>query len=118
MDDFKVRYQGFTPSEFTQAYFKEVLQRLHEEAPSNSYLKATVSKTRDHYKAVVQINSAAGYFVTAASSSKITDIGHKIVGQLHRQLDHWKTLRRSRETIRDPLYWKSFTEVSDESKVS
>lgn len=62
MDDFQIKFQGFTPSEFSQAYFNEVLQRLHEEAPANSFMRATISKVRDQFKAVVHINSAAGHF--------------------------------------------------------
>jgi ribosome-associated translation inhibitor RaiA len=100
MDDIKIKFQGFTPSEFTQAYFREVLQRLHEEAPATSFMKATVSKVRDQFRAVVQINSPAGHFFAAATSPKVTDLGQQLVSKMHRQLDKWKTLRRSRETIR------------------
>lgn len=105
MDDLKIKFQGFTPSEFTQAYFNEVLQRLHEEAPASSFLKATVSKVNDGFRAVVQINSSAGHFVATAHGRKITEIGHQVVSKMHRQLDRWKTQRRTHETLRDPYFW-------------
>lgn len=97
MDDFKIKFQGFTPSEFTRAYFNEVLQRLHEEAPASSFLKATITKVRDHFKAVVQINSAAGHFFATAQSERLTEVGQQIISRMHRQLDRWKTLRRTQK---------------------
>lgn len=101
MDDLKIKFQGFTPSEFTQSYFKEVLQRLHEEAPASSYLKATISKVHHRFKAIVQINSGAGAFFATATADKMTDLGRQIISKMHRQLDRWKTLRRSHETWRE-----------------
>ncbi len=106
MDDIKIKFQGFSPTEFTEAYFNEVLQRLHEEAPASSFIKATVSKVNEGFKAVVQINSSAGQFFATAHARKITDLGHQIVAKMHRQLDRWKTLRRDHETLRNPLEWR------------
>lgn len=107
MDDIKIKFQGFSPSEFTQSYFTEVLQRLHEEAPASSFLKATVSKLNDGFKAVVQINSNAGQFFATAHARKITDLGHQMIWKMHRQLDRWKSFRHRRETLRDPLMWRN-----------
>lgn len=101
MDDVKIKFQGFSPTEFTQTYLNEVLQRIYEEAPASSFVKATVSKVRDGYKAVVHVNSVAGHFFATAHAQRITDLGHQVVSKMHRQLDRWKTKRRSHETWRE-----------------
>ena len=118
MDDIKIKFQGFSPTEFTQTYFREVFERLHEEAPASSFLKATVSKVNDGFKAVVQINSSAGHFFATSHAHKITELGHDIVAKMHRQLDRWKSKRRSHESLRDPLWWRNDAEVTHETKKS
>ena len=101
MDDIKIKFQGFSPTEFTQGYFKEVLQRVYDEAPASCYLKATISKVRDGFKAVVTIHSSAGQFFTSAHALRLTEVGHQIVSKMHRQLGRWKSQRRTHDTWRE-----------------
>lgn len=93
MDDFNLKFQGFHPSSFARSYMADRFSILHEEAPYGSHVQATISR-RDHlFKGVVTIYSSAGKFFATASASRLRDVTQKLIDQIRKQLDRWKTRR-------------------------
>ena len=104
MDEFNIQYQGFSPSEFAKTYIRQLMNKVHDEAPSSSTLRVTISKTGQNlFKGFVRISSSAGPFFVMASSDKLTELAHQLLERTRRQLDKWKTRRFSHETLRDSL---------------
>lgn len=98
MDDMLLRFQGFTPSEFTRTYLSEKLSVIHEAAPYGSTLDANFTRKDNLFKGVVTIHSAAGKFFAVASGTRVKDVTHKLIEQIRRQLNRWKSRRFERRS--------------------
>ena len=111
MDDRFLRFQGFHPSDFTRSYLDDKMSALQEAAPYGATLKATFTR-RDHaFKGVVTIYSSAGRFFAIASGSKLKEVTQRLVEQLRKQLDRWKSQRFQTESLRDmPIDGDSFNQ--------
>ena len=93
MQDYFLSFQGFTPSEFTRRYLDLKLGQLQEEAPYGSLVRATFSRHDDRLKGIVRIESKAGRFVAVSSGRRFKDVSRKLMSQIRRQLERWRTLR-------------------------
>lgn len=100
MDEIHVQYKGFSPSWETQAHVRELLQQLHDEAPTSSVVRAHISRVSDSFKGIMRITSAAGDFFAIASGRRIGEVTTKLSSRIRRQLMRWKSLRFTNETIR------------------
>lgn len=102
MDDFAIQYQGFSPSQFAQTYVREIVTKVHEEAPSSSHMKVTISKVGDQsFRGLCRISSRAGSFFAIASGSKLTDVANQLLDRMRRQLDKWKTKRFDHQSVQE-----------------
>jgi hypothetical protein len=106
MDDFSIKFQGFHPSDFTRSYLHERLSELQDEAPYGSTVHAIFTRKKEQLKGIVSIHSSAGRFFAMASGSKVKDVGKKLVEQIRKQLDKWKSLRFEHRSIRELPYEK------------
>jgi hypothetical protein len=101
MGDLFLKFQGFHPSDFTRSYLNDKMSAIHDEAPYGSSLHATFTR-RDHlFKGVVTIYSSAGKFFAIASGSKLKEVSHRLVEQIRKQLDRWKSQRFCHESLKD-----------------
>jgi hypothetical protein len=101
MDEFIVQFHGFSPSPYAQMYVRELMEKLHEQAPASSSMRVIFNKTGPHsFKGTLRISSHAGPFFANASGSGLFDVSHELFDRVHRQLDKWKTLRFSHDSIR------------------
>ncbi len=98
---------GFEPEYKMRSFINSVADRIHSLAPSDSFMKVAIKKSRDAVEASCRIASNAGEFMAdAACSSPLTAI-QQIEEKIQRQLDEWKKCRflerrqlfRSRERL-------------------
>ena len=118
MNQFQIRFQGFSPSAFTENYLRQILERIQHEAPASSFIKATFSRSKEAFKGIIHVRSQAGSFFAIASDRHMTEVGHQVVARLHKQLEKWKQQRRSRETIRHPEMNDAATEEQLDEKAA
>lgn len=100
-DEVLIKYQGFHPSDFTKTFLQGLLSELHEESPSGSTLKADFSRKDHVFKAVISIHSSAGKFFAVASGRKLREVTDKIIDQIRKQLDRWKSARFEHRSIKN-----------------
>lgn len=101
IDDRYLKFQGFYPSDFTRAYVDDKMCAIHEEAPYGSTLKATFSRSDHLFRGVVTIYSSAGKFFAMATGTKLKEVTQKIVEQLRKQLNRWKSQRFADNTLKE-----------------
>lgn len=111
-NDRLLKFQGFHPSEHTRLFLDEKINLLHEEAPYGATLNAVFTRKGRIFKGVVTISSTAGKFVAVAQGTKLNVTANKIISQIRKQIDKWKSLRFVNDSVsKDKL---SSTGVSDE----
>ncbi len=93
MNDVQIQYQGFHPSEFAEQYLDNLLNQIHDRSPYGSVLRATFTREGERLKAQVRITSAAGEFFAVARGRRLREVGRKAFGQIHKQLERWKSER-------------------------
>lgn len=103
-DEVSIKYQGFHPSDFTKTFLQSLLSEIHEESPAGSTLKADFSRKDHIFKAIISIHSSAGKFFAVASGRKLREVTDKIVDQIRKQLDKWKSARFENRSLRS-LPW-------------
>ncbi len=104
MDDFNIKFQGFHPSDFTRSYLKERMSEMLDEAPYGSTLQAVFTRKNEWLKGIVTIHSSAGRFFAVSSGTKVKEVGRKLVEQIRKQLDKWKSLRFEHRSIKELPY--------------
>ena|SRR6185437_14666667 len=95
-----VQFEGFSPSRFSQTYFRRLAEQIRDESPSWATVRTSVHKAGKGFRGAMKITSAAGEFFVTANAERVTDLGHKLKTRVRRQLSRWKSKRISRETIR------------------
>lgn len=100
-DDCNIQFQGFHPSDFTRSYLNDKMSALHEETPYGASLKATFSRNDADFKGVVTIHSSAGKFFAVATGRKLKEVTQKLMEQIRKQLDRWKTNRFQHQSLKD-----------------
>lgn len=101
MENSQLKFQGFHPSDFTRTYLDEKMSCLLEEAPYGATLNASFIKKDHLYKGVITINSVRGNFFATATESNLRETSHKLVEQIRRRLNKWKSHRFERESLKD-----------------
>lgn len=100
MQDISVDYTNCSPSENSERFIRDLMERLYEESPSNSHLKLSITKVSDDgYSGVLSINSEPQTFSAIASARTPSIIAQQLVERIRRQLDSWK-LNRFRGSVR------------------
>lgn len=100
LDNILLKFQGFHPSDFTRSYLNDKMRAIQDGSPYGSNLQATFTR-RDHlFKGVVTIYSSAGKFFAVASGTKLKEVTHKLLEQIRKQLDRWKSQRFQRDGLR------------------
>ena len=104
-DEVQIKYQGFHPSDFTKTFLQSLLSELYEESPSGSTMTADFSRKDNVFKAIISIRSSAGKFFAVASGRKLREVTDKIIDQIRKQLDKWKSTRFEHRSLRK-LNWR------------
>ncbi|MGZ5279971.1 MAG: hypothetical protein ACXWC9_08515 [Pseudobdellovibrionaceae bacterium] len=99
--DIRVRYHGFHPSDFTQNLLNCIMQEIYDESPDGSCLKASFTRNKEVLRGIVQVNSPAGPFFASATGTHVNEVAHRLLVQMRRRLDKWKSKRFRHERLRD-----------------
>lgn len=92
--DVRIHYLGFHPSPQTEMRLADWVWELHEEAPFDSCVKATYTKSGRTYQGMVRITSRAGEFFAIAKGPNLYSVGRETFGRVRRQLKKWKDQRQ------------------------
>lgn len=96
-----VSYRNLHPSEETKAFVDSVIAEIHHELPTTSTIKAAFSAKDDLVKGTLQVNSSGGPFFTVAASTNINEIVMKMLEQMRRRIDKFKTKTYRRKSIKN-----------------
>ncbi|MFN3454720.1 MAG: hypothetical protein ACK41T_07125 [Pseudobdellovibrio sp.] len=92
-DEITMQFQGFHPTDFTRNLLNGTLTEIREEAPTGANVKGTFSRKDRMFKGIITIYSSAGKFFATATGKKLKDVQHKLMQQMRRQLNRWKSER-------------------------
>jgi ribosome-associated translation inhibitor RaiA len=98
---FQIKYQGFHPSDFTESYVEEKLQKLYLESPRDCTLHAVFTRRARDLMAMVSIHSGGREFVARAKAHGLSEVSKKIEAQVKKQLSRWKNRRHGRHVLTD-----------------
>lgn len=97
-NDYIIEYEGFDPSSEVKTSLKILAEKLMSEAPSDSFLKITVTGGANLMKGLIRIASQAGTFIAEASELTPTErsavrLIDKLSSRVCEQLHVWKKKR-------------------------
>lgn len=105
-----IQYHDFNPSDYTKVYIESVINEIHSELPDGSRVKATFTKRDNLYKGMLNVGSYSGPFFAVATSDDFKQVLVKLVDQMRRRLEKWKSKKHSKKSIKHL--------AEDENKVS
>lgn len=109
-----VTYRNLHPSEDTKSFVDSIVNEIQHELPMNSTIKATFSAKDDVVKGILQVNSHGGPFFAVAASTSINEISMKLLEQMRRRLDKFKTKTYRRKSVKDLQIKQDSFEAYDE----
>jgi ribosome-associated translation inhibitor RaiA len=97
-----VQYHGIHTSDLTKNSIKALIDEIHEEGPTTATVRAMFTKRakENDYRGIVHVHSKAGSFFTAATHSNLMEVAEKVLEQMRRQMDKWKSNRIYRATVK------------------
>lgn len=96
-----VQYHDFNPSDYTKTYIQSVVSEIHSELPEGSTVKASFTKHDDLYKGMLNVGFHGGPFFAVATSDNFNDVLVKLVDQMRRRLEKWKSKKREKKSIKN-----------------
>jgi len=99
MDDYRVQYEGLFPTLEEQVNFEKTLTNILDEAPTNSFLNAVVSRNGSLIKGQIRINSSIGTFFAAGASQNLEELGQQLELRMRGRLNIWKAQRFEKPTL-------------------
>ncbi|MBY0555062.1 hypothetical protein K2P97_11080 [bacterium] len=95
-----INYHNFHASKGTQLFIDSLIREIHQELPDGSTIKATFSKKDDVVKGMLQVGSYAGPFFAVAASDNLNEVTVRLVDQIRRRIEKWKSKRHDRHGIK------------------
>lgn len=93
MDELRLIFHGFNPSESARQSLSDRLSAIQDEAPYGAVVKAEFTRQNRSLKGLVSIQSSAGRFFSMADGTDLTEVMQKLTRRIRRQLDRWKSRR-------------------------
>lgn len=101
--NFTVQYHNFHPSQATKEYIESVLSAVQQELPGGATARAHFTIKDKVVKATLQVGSFYGPFFSSAAADDLHLVTVKLVEQLRRRLEKFKSKRRSHEGLKQSL---------------
>ncbi len=86
----KFEFHDFVPDSNTQGLSSRIVSELVNAAPSDSSLRACLSKTRAGFEASFKLCSMAGTFAAKAAAKTPADALNAMTERIRTQLDGWR----------------------------
>lgn len=94
MENFLIRARGFRPSNLISSSMKQKIRALIEEAPSNSHIKMTVTKTTGEViEGILTIHSTVGKFIVEATGTRPLEVTEHLLRKIRNEIKLWKQNR-------------------------
>lgn len=95
-ENVKFEFVEFQPEPETKNLIATVVDRIYLSAPSDSFLKLAIKKSRGAIQASCRITSQVGSFVVVTSGQNPVRALQRLEQRMKNQLDSWKSNRFSR----------------------
>lgn len=95
-----VQFNNFHPSQNTKNFVDSVIQSIQDELPSGATVRATFTKQKNVVKGMLQIGSYSGPLFAVASAEGLKEVTFRLVEQIRRRMDKWKSRRHERRALR------------------
>ena len=95
-----VQYHDFHPSEQTRFFIDSIVNEIQRELPQGSTVRATFSLKDDLVKGMLQVGSYGGPFFTVAAADDLKEVTMKLLEQMRRRIDKFKTKQHRREGLK------------------
>ena len=95
-----IRYTNFHPTEATQDFISQILNEVHHELPGGATVKASFTAKDDVIKGVLNVGSFAGPFFAVAASNNLNEVALKLMSQMRRRIEKFKSKHHARESLR------------------
>ncbi len=89
-----IRYLGFHPSEWTQAYLDDAISALQERLPFGSRIRAVIKRQDKMLVAQIDILSKWGRCFVPARAARITQLCSLVEQKVQRQTNRWRDRHR------------------------
>lgn len=96
-----IKYQGFKMSDESRNYIQSLFSEIAEESPRAAKIDVTFVKKDRLLKGMIHIHSADGSFFSSAVDHNIKVISEKIIHQVRRRIEKWKSKHHERKSIRN-----------------
>lgn len=101
--NFTVQYHNFHPSQATKEYIESILSVVQQELPGGATAKAHFTLKDKVVKGTLQVGSFYGPFFSAAAAEDLHLVTVKLIEQVRRRLEKFKSRRRSHEGLKQSL---------------
>ncbi len=88
-----IDYSGFDPSGDETSQLKTALERVHMEAPSDSFTKLIFTKTGNTIEGILKVTSTNGSFLAREKGQELVALADDLIQKIRSQLSSWKELR-------------------------
>lgn len=109
-----VTYRNLHPTNETREFITSIINEIYNELPATSTIKATFSAKDDVVKGMMHVNSHGGPFFAVAISTSVNEIGSKLLEQMRRRIDKFKTKTYRRLSIKKLPFGQEFAENTEE----
>lgn len=100
-NNFSIQYHDLHPSSASKEFIESVLQSIQNELPGGATARATFSLKDKVVKGMLQVSSYYGPFFSTATAEDLKTVTVKLVDQMRRRLEKFKSKRRSHEGLKD-----------------
>lgn len=111
MDDTLIYYRGFTPAEVTKQAFQKLIRKIQDDAPTSSFIRASIAHDGGFYRGAVKINSMIGHFHGYAQTQDVQSLGDELYENLCLQLNQWKATRFASDGGVQSMQGETYDEV-------
>ena len=101
--NFIVQYHNFHPSQATKEYIQNVLSEMQQELPGGATARAIFSMKDKVVTGTLQVGSYYGPFFSSAAADDLHLVTVKLVEQVRRRLEKFKSKRRSHKGLKQSL---------------
>ena len=95
-----IQYHDMHPSDQTRDMVDDLIKEVQLEVPAGARVKATFCEADNLVKGMLQINSYGGPFFAVAVANNLNEVSLKLLEQMRRRIEKFKSKRHERETLR------------------
>ncbi len=101
LEDQIIKFICFTPSAFMRSSIQEKITEIQKEAPCGCHFNIVFTKKDHLLKGVITLHSSTGRFIAVARGGRLDILTIKLMSQIRKKIDKWKTPKFHKERRRD-----------------